>query len=392
MLSHRMFIRRGREIPDSSYIEMISILMAGKLPIVIVALTVILLASFSLAARFDWLTVAITSAILALLSVRFAMIGTFRREMNAAALLIAPARKWERRYRAVVWPYAALLGLLNFRITTTGDLLAHMLVIAEIFGFCAGLVTRTSVRPRFCAGALMLAAIPTSAGFLTVAALAPDGRTGVVYLAVASLIALYSFSSLESVAYLYRTILAQLTAKQQLAGLARLDPLTALPNRILMAEQLEALLHASETSDELIALHLVDLDGFKAVNDRYGHPTGDIVLRLVGDRLGKILRAGDIAARLGGDEFAVIQVGLRSCREAEMLGHRIVRALGEPYLVHGQTIFIGASCGIALGPVDAREADLLVERADQALYVSKRAGRGNIHFWKSSTELAAVAA
>ena len=162
MLPHRMFIRRGREIPDSSYIEMISILMAGKLPIVIVALTVILVAGFSLSARFDWLTMGATSIILALLSVRFVMISTFRREMSARALSIACARKWERRYQAVVWPYAALLGLLNFRITTTGDLLAHMLVIAEIFGFCAGLVTRTSVRPKFCAGALMLAAIPTS--------------------------------------------------------------------------------------------------------------------------------------------------------------------------------------------------------------------------------------
>lgn len=274
MLPHRMFIRRGRKIPDSSYIEMISILMAGKLPIVIVALTVILLAGFSLSARFDWLTLVITSTILTLLSIRFALISTFRREMSAGALLIAPARRWEQRYRAVVWPYAALLGVLNFRITTTGDLLAHMLVIAEIFGFCAGLVTRTSVRPRFCAGALMLAAMPTSAGFLTVAAVTADGRAAIVYLAVAMLIALYSVSSLESVAYLYRTILAQLTANQQLAGLARLDALTALPNRILMFEQLETLLQASETSEELIALHLVDLDGFKAVNDRYGHPIG----------------------------------------------------------------------------------------------------------------------
>lgn len=116
------------------------------------------------------------------------------------------------------------------------------------------------------------------------------------------------------------------------------------------------------------------------------------MLRLVGDRLGKILRAGDIAARLGGDEFAIIQIGLCSCREAEMLGHRIVRALGEPYLVQGQTIFIGASCGIALGPVDAGNADLLVERADQALYGAKRAGRGKIQFWKPNTELMTVAA
>jgi diguanylate cyclase (GGDEF)-like protein len=387
-----MFIRRGREIPDGSYIEMISILMAGKLPILIVALTVILVAGFSLSARFDWPTVVVTSMILVLLSVRFAMIGSFRRGMRAGALSIASARKWERRYRAVVWPYAALLGVLNFRVITAGDLLAHMLVIAEIFGFCAGLVTRTSVRPKFCAGALMLAAIPTSAGFLTVAGFAADGRTGVAYLAVAMLIALYSLSSLESVAYLYRTILAQLTAKQQLAGLARLDPLTALPNRLLMFEQLEALLHAPASSEELTALHLIDLDGFKAVNDRYGHPTGDAVLRLVGDRLGKILRAGDIAARLGGDEFAIIQVGLRSFREAEMLGHRIVRALGEPYLVQGQTIFIGASCGIAVGPADARDADLLVERADQALYGAKRAGRGKIQFWKANTDLLIVAA
>ncbi|RHW18291.1 GGDEF domain-containing protein [Sphingomonas gilva] len=392
MLPHRMFFRPSRDIPNASYIEMVSILMAGKLPIVIVALTIIMLAGFSLSARLDWVIVGLTATILALLSMRFAMIGKFRREMSAGGLSIAPARTWERRYRAVVWPYAALLGLLNFRITTTGDLLAHMLVIAEIFGFCAGLVTRTSVRPKFCAGALMLAAIPTSAGFLTVAANAADGRSGFAYLAVASLIATYSVSSLESVSYLYRTILAQLTAKQQLAGLARLDPLTALPNRILMFEQLEALLHASKTSEELVALHLIDLDGFKGVNDRYGHPTGDAVLKLVGDRLGKILRAGDIAARLGGDEFAVIQVGLRSYREAEMLGHRIVRALGEAYPAQEHAIFIGASCGIALGPVDARTADLLVERADQALYAAKRAGRGKVHFWKSDIEPPAVAA
>jgi diguanylate cyclase (GGDEF)-like protein len=138
-----------------------------------------------------------------------------------------------------------------------------------------------------------------------------------------------------------------------------------------------------------VALHMIDFDGFKQVNDNYGHPAGDALLRAVAERLARVLRAGDIAVRLGGDEFAIIQKGIAVVDEANLLGRRIVRQLAEPFAIGNLNVRIGASIGIAHAPADTTDIDQLINYADSALYTAKRTGRGNVSMWRSLISAAA---
>ncbi len=147
------------------------------------------------------------------------------------------------------------------------------------------------------------------------------------------------------------------------------DPLTGLGNRRAFQAALTA---ALARPDGEVALILLDLDRFKHVNDSFGHPVGDALLRLVAERLRTSLRAADTLVRLGGDEFAIL---LPRADGAEALAERLVDLVSRPYLVEGHLANIGASIGIARAPMDAREAGLLLRRADLALYAAKAAGR-----------------
>jgi diguanylate cyclase (GGDEF)-like protein len=162
--------------------------------------------------------------------------------------------------------------------------------------------------------------------------------------------------------------------QQQILHLARHDGLTGLANRALFKEQLEAALAtADETSG--LAVHLVDLDGFKSVNDTYGHAMGDKLLAQVASRLVNAVRAGDMVARLGGDEFAVVHRVTRASADAELLAGRLCRALYEPFQIDGHQMLVGASVGVAIGPEDGGDVSTLLKAADLALYAAKADGR-----------------
>jgi diguanylate cyclase (GGDEF)-like protein len=151
-----------------------------------------------------------------------------------------------------------------------------------------------------------------------------------------------------------------------------------LPNRTLLCARFNEAMAQIRRSDKVLALHALDLDYFKSINDSLGHPAGDALLKLVAERLNGILRIGDTVARVGGDEFVVLQVGIRSSDEAKLLAHRIVRTLSAPYLLDGSELRIGVSIGIALAPNDGSAFDGLAASADAALYQAKRKGRGGI--------------
>lgn len=161
--------------------------------------------------------------------------------------------------------------------------------------------------------------------------------------------------------------------------LAEHDPLTQLPNRRLFEERMLAALSAGGRPSPL-ALLFLDLDGFKAVNDRHGHAAGDGLLRRVADRLTAELREGDTAARLGGDEFALLLPGT-SAVGAAAVARRIIAVLSEPMeLVPGLSGAVGVSIGIACGPRDGQSLEALLPEADSALYEAKRAGRGTFRY------------
>jgi diguanylate cyclase (GGDEF)-like protein/PAS domain S-box-containing protein len=157
------------------------------------------------------------------------------------------------------------------------------------------------------------------------------------------------------------------------------DPLTDLANRTLFFDRLRQSIHAARRESSQVALVMLDLDAFKAVNDTYGHAVGDQVLKELGVRLRKGLRATDTAARIGGDEFAWILPRITS-REGV---HRIVRkrlaVLSEPINAGRKKIRIGASAGIALYPDDGRDVDSLMRHSDSAMYSAKpEAGRRTV--------------
>lgn len=164
-------------------------------------------------------------------------------------------------------------------------------------------------------------------------------------------------------------------AEERISWLARHDTLTEVPNRFHFNEQLDDALQNLGCGDG-IAVHWIDIDRFKDVNDDLGHPVGDALLRSIGARLRASVRRPDFVGRLGGDEFAIVQTGVTSPDQAVAFAKRILRSVKETHHLMGQRIDIGASIGIALAPVHGRTTEDLLKSADIALYHAKAMGRG----------------
>jgi diguanylate cyclase (GGDEF)-like protein len=162
-----------------------------------------------------------------------------------------------------------------------------------------------------------------------------------------------------------------------LRALAHTDALTGLPNRRGLHDRLSAALPRGNPQ-QMLAVYLMDLDGFKPVNDRYGHDVGDALLVAVGKRLQANLRHDDVVARLGGDEFVVLCAGLSDEATAQALGSKLLQAFEEPLDAAGQICQVGLTIGYALAPLDGSTADELLKRADTAMYAGKQAGRGRM--------------
>lgn len=156
---------------------------------------------------------------------------------------------------------------------------------------------------------------------------------------------------------------------------ANYDPLTGLPNRVIARDRLRQGLLQAKRRDGQLAVMYLDLDRFKWVNDNLGHAAGDELLQQVAARCQECLRASDTFARLGGDEFLCVLPAVDSQRVAEELAQRLVDALNQPFTLRDGEVRIGTSVGIALYPAHAASVEPLIECADAALYLAKRAGR-----------------
>ncbi|QXH58341.1 putative bifunctional diguanylate cyclase/phosphodiesterase [Pseudomonas maumuensis] len=165
------------------------------------------------------------------------------------------------------------------------------------------------------------------------------------------------------------------------------DVLTGLPNRAYLSDLLNQALAFSRRENIPLAVCMLDLDGFKAVNDGYGHATGDLLLVEVAQRLQHILRGGDAVARLSGDEFVLILRHIEGAQQLDAALRRILQALAAPYVVREHPLSLSASIGVTLFPQDDEDADTLVRHADQAMYVAKQRGRNRYHLFDVSQEL-----
>ena len=180
----------------------------------------------------------------------------------------------------------------------------------------------------------------------------------------------------------YLDVTEQRRNQQLVAHMAHHDPLTGLPNRILFNDRLaNAIAHAKRSG--MMAVHYLDLDKFKPINDNHGHQAGDELLIGVAKRMQCTVRENDTVARLGGDEFAIVQTGIHTRSDAAVLANRILANFRSPFELTGHTVNVGVSVGIALAPEDGMTCDDLLVKADNALYRSKSSGRNCFSFYGS---------
>jgi diguanylate cyclase (GGDEF)-like protein/PAS domain S-box-containing protein len=172
-------------------------------------------------------------------------------------------------------------------------------------------------------------------------------------------------------------------AEARIEHMALHDALTGLPNRTLFHDRLDQAIRATKRAPRDFAVLACDLDRFKAINDTYGHPTGDQLLRVVARRIQAVLRETDTVARLGGDEFALVLGDLDGEADAERVAQLVISALSEPFSIDGAKIEIGVSVGGAMIPKAGVDADEVFKCADAALYEAKAAGRGTCRLFRS---------
>ncbi|MCJ7765861.1 MAG: diguanylate cyclase, partial [Thiovulaceae bacterium] len=183
----------------------------------------------------------------------------------------------------------------------------------------------------------------------------------------------------------YVSVFSDITAlwrkDEHIKHLAFHDALTDLPNRTLLMDRINQRLINSDREECNLALMFLDLDGFKLVNDQFGHNVGDDLLKEVAKRLLTLVRQSDTVARLGGDEFIVLLNNPKGKDEITYIANHVVSSINEPMKILGGVLQIGASVGIAIFPADASTSDDLIKNADTAMYAAKESGRNNISFY-----------
>ncbi len=274
---------------------------------------------------------------------------------------------------------------LTVMLGVPGAVVRHATSLLDIFEASA-VLTRAATQTLHEA---CMAAINESGGHLSTLEVAADPASRFFALQIAPLDDGTWMASFEEVT---DRRAAEASAIEQ----AMCDPLTGLPSRELFHKRVTAVLAeiprgGGGGQEASLAVMLVDLDRFKAVNDTLGHPVGDQLLRLVAKRLRSLLRQQDVVARLGGDEFAMLIAPSPERENLGQMGKRIVDLLGRPYLIDGHLVNVGASIGVAQAPKDGNDHDQLLRSADLALYDAKNSGRSMCSFFLPAMDARALA-
>jgi len=182
-----------------------------------------------------------------------------------------------------------------------------------------------------------------------------------------------------------RDISSRKTVEQKIAQLAHFDALTKLPNRTLFYDRLDQAVARARRYRQKFAILFMDLDGFKQVNDEFGHQVGDSLLGMVAERLVKSARDMDTVARVGGDEFVFILNNIDHADNVSLVANKILDSLSRPFVVNRNTCSIGCSIGISIFPDDTEDTETLVKMADDAMYLAKNGGRNNYQFFNAQS-------
>ena len=317
-----------------------------------------------------WLAVA---AVLAVTLVRFVTMWLF---LNDPPVTARATARWKIVYLVSGAAHVFVLGCWAFTLFVfTADLFSQMMAFAICVGYLVGVQGRNFANSLIVKLQLGAAAVPVVAGLLAVGSL--------WYAALAVFYSLFILSILRTSGRMHDIFAEVLKNAAESEKAARTDRLTGLSNRAAI----EAMIAAATASDEPFALHFIDLDRFKHINDSLGHAAGDAMLKVVAARFTRAAGEAATVARFAGDEFIVLQ-RLANATKASQLAGQLQRALADPVIVSGLEIVAKCSIGTALFPRDGRNGEHLVQRADTALFRAKRDGRGIHRMF--SVEMAAV--
>lgn len=176
-------------------------------------------------------------------------------------------------------------------------------------------------------------------------------------------------------------ISAEKERAQRLERTAYYDALTGIPNRLLFADRLQQAIAQARRTGRNVGLGYLDLDGFKPINDHFGHKAGDQVLIEVAQRLSSVIREGDTVARIGGDEFVLLLIDQESLNDFEHTGQRLIEAVSRPILIGESTVAVSASIGFTFFPTDESSPDVLMRHADQSMYLAKKSGKNRVQIY-----------
>jgi len=188
----------------------------------------------------------------------------------------------------------------------------------------------------------------------------------------------------------FRDVTVARALAEQIAHLAEHDPLTGLPNRLLLNDRLNQAIAQASRKTTSMAILFMDLDNFKHINDSLGHPTGDKLLKSVAERLQECVRTPDTVSRQGGDEFVLLLHDVEHAEDAAITARRILKMMKETHSIEGHELHTSASIGISVYPEDGLDAATLLKNADTAMYQAKESGRHNFRFFKPEMNIKAV--
>ena len=352
--------------PDDVYVVLVAELFGGWIPAAVMGPTFLGIGLF-IALSLNSPLAMIATVIGGLLSAaKLGIMIAFRRR-GARQWGRQEARRWETGYSLVSIGFAAAVAVTAALPFSAHNPPLQIVAIGLLFGFCSGIVARACVRPRFAIVAVNMASLPVVA-----AAINQGGSAAWV---LSATLIIFLAASIESIRHVHRAASRQIAMRLDMATLARNDPLTGLVNRLGLREAFRDII-AGHRHLPMMAVHCFDLDRFKPVNDRYGHPAGDMLLRLLAERIQAVLRDGDIAARIGGDEFVVVQTAIQHADEADIFARRLTRTICAPFELGADRVQIGVSMGYATCPPGGRDLVELLATADAALYRMKRGGGG----------------
>jgi diguanylate cyclase (GGDEF)-like protein len=357
---------RPASVSGVVYMEVVGTLHSTLVPIVLTGAAQAIAGTIAARQTGDIVTAILMAIGVAVDCIRAMEVLAFRRRAaRKPPLDLGEAARWGRRYAIGTAATSLILGLFAARGLVLDSAICSMTAIGLAFGFSAGVVARLSMLPRLALFDLTVLGLPS--------VVVSFAQFDTPHAGLAMSIVIFVIGGFEMVRLTFNSTVNQFVLKEQFKNLARLDPMTGVFNRSVLASDLPEII--ADRDGGIVAVYAIDLDHFKAANDRFGHPVGDALLKQVADRLNSLAGPDGLVVRMGGDEFILVQPGLRSRHESEALARRIWETVSAAYDIAGHDIIIGASIGVALSPEDGQSVEQLLSRSDKALYQAK-VGRG----------------